>query len=88
MNPAGNVLAKGLNQGEHDKLEGTASKSETSFDYKRRFLEVKAATLLSYALHADTPLGAALVSGSQLIFTLRENGIRSAKLTLSKESRL
>jgi hypothetical protein len=66
-----------------NRLEGNASKSETSLDYKRGFLEVKASTLLSYALHADTPLGAALVSGSQLIFILRQNGITADHLEFS-----
>jgi hypothetical protein len=53
-----------------------------------QIVEAKAVTLLSYALEPTTPVGAALVSGSQLIFLLRENGIRSARLEIAKEVRL
>lgn len=66
-----------------NKLEGNASRSEASVDYKLGFLEVKAATLLSYALNADVPEGVATATGAQLVLLLRKNGITKDRLTFS-----
>ena len=84
MHPAENANAPVTSQGEcNDKLEGNASKSETSFDYKRAFLELKISTELAYALHAGTPEGVAAATGARLIRLLRERGITAARLEFS-----
>jgi len=80
-----NANAPAANRGECDKFEDDKSKPESLANRKELFLRLKTAPRLAHALHADTPLGAALISGSQLVFILRQAGITEARLEFIRE---
>jgi hypothetical protein len=48
--------------------------------FNLNFLDLKATTLLSHALHVETPPAVAAASGAQLVLLLRENGITADQL--------
>ena len=80
MKFARNANAPAMDQGECSKLEGDAGKPETSLDYKRGFVGVKAAVLLAHALSPDTPEGIAAATGAQLIRLWRQNGVTAEEV--------
>jgi hypothetical protein len=97
------ALAKGTNQGQHERFdtnggeispnkdllkEKTEASSEENFaDHRKRFLQFKAQRFLNHGLRPDTPEGIALANGAQLMLMLRAAEITEARLTLSEEER-
>ena len=67
-------------RGECGKLEGNSSRSETSLDYKRRFVGLKVQRFLAHALSRDTPEAIALANGAQIVLMLRSAGITEVRL--------
>jgi len=59
------------------------SQFNDSFNAKTAFADLKAKTLLVFALDANTPEGIAAATGAQLIRLLRADGIRSDQISVA-----
>jgi hypothetical protein len=57
--------------------------SEYQVNLKPYFINWKVATLLSHALHSETPDGSAAATGAQLVLLLRKNRITADELEFS-----